>query len=283
MPPFGRSTLHLPPHVVGEALLRLPKKMVVRTTILPAPATPAATPPMTPIYQQVMKAAPKQFAGLEGRIEVIASPGNGGRPVVIFIPKSFDVSKPATIVTHFSGKNFNMGTEAKSTGLVGRLKSEATRQNAIWILPQGYLTEPTDRWMRADQNESFAALQKDALQAISASLGETPSVVTRVVSAHSGGGSALQNAISASDFYADKLLLLDCFYETRGNNWWQTIAKWLTARPQTKVTYFHSTNEYKRVQEFESLVRPTLKDQLQVSRSPTWHGGLPKAHLTATP
>jgi hypothetical protein len=238
---------------------------------------------MAPIYEQVMKAAPKQFAGLDGRIEVIASPGNGGRPVVIFIPKSFDVSKPATLVTYFAGKMFNMGTEPKSTGLVGRLKTEATRENAIWILPQGFLIEPTDRWMRADQNESFAALQKDALQSITASLGEAPSVITRVVSAHSGGGSALQNAMSASDFYADKLLLLDCFYETRGNNWWQTIAKWITARPQTKATYFHSTNEYKRVQEFEALVRPTLKGQLEVSRSATWHGGLPSAHLTATP
>lgn len=286
MAPFVHLPWHFPERVwtqLSEFARAAAQKAVEAKESSAAKNGHNSTAGLDPVYAAVMKFAPAQFSALPGKSNLFISKGNGGRPVAVYIPEHFDVSQPATLVTYFAGKGFNLASSSKRSGLVERLKSEAPKQNAVWIMPQGHLLKANDLWMSSAEGESFSALQKDAMTSIVGTLGEPPSVSTRVVAAHSGGGSALQNAISAKDFYADKLLLLDCFYETRGNKWWQTIARWAQARPHTKVSYFHSTNDPNRVKEFENTLRPSLGSYLVVAPSPTWHGTQPTFHLTANP
>lgn len=241
------------------------------------------------VYAKVMNEAPKRFAALPGRTLAIRSAGNGSRPVFIYIPKSFDVKAPATLVTHFAGKLFDYSSANQPAARLKELEDlESSRlANPIYVFPQGLLDNPTDRWMRADEGESLSRMHREVLWSLREALPQLPNIATRVVAAHSGGGSALQNAISAGELEADKLLLLDCFYETRGNNWWQTIASWINDRKSRgtslRVAGFFATNEAARVRDFKARVSDKLGDSLTIVQSPHSHMALVQHHFSPVP
>lgn len=233
-------------------------------------------------YATVAAGAEKALSVLPGQVKVFASAGNGSRPVICWVPDTFDPDRPATVVTYFAGKGFNWATDAGANGLLSRLRTVKSDDNAVYIFPQGHLAEPTDRWMRKEEGESFELLQREANLVLRGMVGGVLRIGARTVVAHSGGGSAVHNAVRSGELRADRLLLLDCFYETRGENWWVSVGNWIVGHPDTDVTYYYATNERQRVKEFTDIITPHAA-KVAISKSSTWHGGLPAAHFSPKP
>lgn len=176
------------------------------------------------------------------RVLVNTSPGNGGRPVLTMIPPGFDYSRPATVQTHYHGWNATVAdNKGHGAGLSFRME-EIQRQNpqAVFVLPEcgnakagAYHTDWSNVRSQADTTN-------DALGAAGIT-----NVGARVVSAHSGGGAALQRAIDrhpdGSGLQADRLEMLDCLYGSQGS-----IARWArtpNGQACNDAVYYHGTND----------------------------------------
>jgi hypothetical protein len=190
------------------------------------------------------------FIAAGAKIVVTTSQGNGGQPVVTLVPAGFDPSKPARVHTHYHGWNATVvDAMGHGSGTTARIaKVQQADPQTIFILPEcsnapaisaaGTPTFKTD-WSNVS-NEALTTA--DAL----AAAGIDPSQVqTRVVSAHSGGGAALANAITASKdgsgLACDRLELEDCLYGSE-----QQLKTWAgtsNGKAVQSVVYYHGTND----------------------------------------
>lgn len=187
------------------------------------------------------------FAGLPGRSVEWVSAGNGGRRVAMYVPPGIDWQKPVRVVTYFGGIDSTVASTLQS-GVLVRLKKLGNTDNAVYVFPEKPRGSGANRFMQ--KGESFKALQQEA----HAQLGRPITLAGNTVVAFSNGGSALQGAIASSELVADRLVLLDCLYES-GTAWWRDIGDW-TAQQKTPVgvRFARATNERARVKELRHRV-----------------------------
>lgn len=206
-----------------------------------APSAPLVETPEA----NIMKIA-DQF---EGSKFVQRMPGNGGRQVLVYVPKGFDPSKPAEIAYHFHGTHGHLvdvprpplkgagPVYKRKTGTIGAGSNRMTqaissiqdqvssgKRNVILIYPlsagrrgkvggpayeQGYDND----WMKKgnDSKDDMAQLHNDTLKAVKEKLGVTVNNPAVTVSGHSAGGTAIRNILN-SGFKPDKVKFLDATY-----------------------------------------------------------------------
>ncbi len=193
----------------------------------------------------IMKVADK----FEGSKFVQRMPGNGGRQVLVYVPKGFDPSKPAEIAYHFHGTHSHLvdiprpplvgagPVYKRKTGTIGagsnRMNQALSsiqeqvasgKRNVILVYPlsagrrgrvggPAYLQGYDDAWMKKgnDTNDDMAALHNDTLKAVKEKLGVTVNNPAVTVSGHSAGGTAIRNILN-SGFKPDKVKFLDATY-----------------------------------------------------------------------
>lgn len=179
-----------------------------------------------------------------GRLVVLKSPGNGNQPVLVIVAPGFDAEKPAVVHTHYHGWNSTVAEpRGHSAGAGARIREvQAASPQAVFVLPEcrnapvGGGSYATD-WSNVS---SEASTTEDALRAAGIT-----KVAVRIVSAHSGGGSALANAIrgnaDGSGLRADRLELLDSLYGSEA-----AIAGWAKTKnggALGELEYFRGTND----------------------------------------
>lgn len=220
--------------------------------------------PETPLnkLQEVLAA----YKGKEwiGRLE-----GNGGRPVVIYVPKGFDPSKPIEVAYHFHGThshlidtpmpalkgasahyNTHIGKPSIARNRIDQALSSFDREdskegrNAILIYPlsagrrstqvggAAYTQGYDGEWMKKgnDTGDDMAKLHAETLAQLS-QMGINTDKVSVTLSGHSAGGKALQNIIT-SGFMPDKVKYLDASYGS-----WATRAQEVAQRQGAKTEF----------------------------------------------
>ena len=141
----------------------------------------------------------------------------------------------------------------------------------LFVFPQA-AAAPFGYWMSAP--EDFSALEAEATLALRDLLaGRAPTIARRIVSAHSGGGLAIRNAIAARTFRADRLELLDSAY----GDWAQVTAAWAARQPSPSPIDAWDTPGTTRVNDADIARRyPAL---VTVHASPVSHGEIPARFL----
>ncbi len=218
----------------------------------------------------------KNFSGLPGEVRVIRPAANGGRPVLVFVPRDLDPEKPVRLVTYFHGLHANLGGQPD---LARRLREVAPRSQSVFVLPQGWLHTPADAWMDPAAGESFAGLEQAARSAAEQIAGRPLQVSGRTVVAHSNGGFAVANAARTGQLNADRLQLLDCFYEVDGVRVWETLADWAATHKPAQVSVIVATNEQSRIDAFATRLRAVPEIKLELEHPRLGHGALPAKRL----
>lgn len=175
-----------------------------------------------------------------GRVLVGSSAGNGGHPVVTLVPPGFDPAKPASVQTHYHGFNATVADGAGHSSGTTRAIAAAQQANpqAIFVLPEASNARAGNYATDWSNVSSQAQTTNDALRAAGVS-----NVSERVVSAHSGGGAALQRAMQAqrdgSGLQADRVVLHDSLYGSE-----HAVAAWgrTPAGRDASATYVRGTN-----------------------------------------
>ncbi len=175
-----------------------------------------------------------------GRVLVGTSAGNGGHPVVTLVPPGFDPTKPARVQTHYHGFNATVADGANHSS--GTTRAIAAAQQAdpqrIFVLPEASNARAGNYATDWSNVKSQAQTTNDALRAAGVA-----HVDERVVSAHSGGGAALQRAMQAqrdgSGLQADRVVLHDSLYGSE-----HAVAAWgrTPAGRDASATYVRGTN-----------------------------------------
>jgi hypothetical protein len=179
-----------------------------------------------------------------GRVTVSRSAGNGGHPVVTLLPPGFDPTKPARVHTHYHGWNATVADpKGHGSGTTSRMQDIQQRDpQAVFVLPE--CANAPARGGAVQTDWSNVRSQSQTTQDALAAAGVT-NVGTRIVSAHSGGGSAIANAIRSSrdgsGLQADRLELQDSLYgsETAVADWASTPA----GQAARSVVYLRGTND----------------------------------------
>jgi hypothetical protein len=176
------------------------------------------------------------------RIIASAPKGNGGAPVLTMTAPGFDPTKPARVHTHYHGFSSTVAPpKGHGTGFNSRLDDIwAKDPQTVFVLPEAknasagsYKTD----WSNVSNQRTTT---NDALSAAGVA-----NVGTRVVSAHSGGGTALSRAMQSnkdgSGVEADRLELHDNFYGSE-----HAIAAWAKTPAGSVVKdvhYYRGTND----------------------------------------
>jgi len=193
--------------------------------------------------ERAQKAYASQLAS-GARIVASAPKGNGGAPVLTMTAPGFDPQKPARVHTHYHGFSSTVAPEkGHSTGFNSRLDDIWKGDpQTVFVLPEAKNAKPgsykTD-WSNVSNQRTTT---NDALAAAGVS-----NVGTRVVSAHSAGGTALARAMQSSKdgsgVQADRLELHDNFYGSE-----HAIAAWAKTPAGSVVKdvhYYRGTNDPK--------------------------------------
>lgn len=196
--------------------------------------------------------------GFDGQFKIERMPGNGNRPVVILIPKSFDKNKAAKLLVHFHGthsdkvaaKNFKAKKSDHSDTAKNRFtqfvqQAMAAKENVVFAYPisAGKARAAKDKeydgsWMASGTSDNFDGLVADIEGKVGFS--NEPNVV---VSGHSAGGKPLKNiALSHAKTKAD-YIFLDASYGT-SDNWAKAVTDGMDRGdiPKGKVTLFLQEN-----------------------------------------
>lgn len=189
----------------------------------------------------------KAWGQLPGRVSVVYPAANGGRPVLVFIPRDLDPEKPVRLSTYFHGRLGDLSSEYPA--LIRRVAEVAPRSQTVFVFPQGWMHMPADAWMDPAAGESFAGLEAAAIAEATRSAGRPLAITGRTVTAHSNGGFAVANAARSGELKADRLQLYDCFYESDGVRSWETIGDWAAAQ-KPELTVITATNDRARNEEF---------------------------------
>lgn len=151
-----------------------------------------------------------------GRATVITPAGNGGRPVLVYVPPGCDPRKPVTVVTYLHGIKELVGANLVTKGWIDFLRrhqAALAAKNVVFVFPQGPLDANNGAWLARRKKESFADVRTAALASAFPGADVVPSA--QIVVAHSGGGSAVKNALDARELVAGgetDLFLLDAIY-----------------------------------------------------------------------
>jgi hypothetical protein len=158
-------------------------------------------------------------------IRVVTSAGNGGEPVMVVTGPKFKPDADVHVHTHYHGDNATVADPLGSkAGTYARIRDTVLKEDtqAMFVLP-----EAANSPSKVDSPDHSASYHvswsnvKDQVQtvddALAAAKVDKKAVTERVVSAHSGGGMALNNLINAdakggTRLQADRLELYDCLY-----------------------------------------------------------------------
>jgi hypothetical protein len=207
---------------------------------------------------QTLKCAKRRYADLissGGQVVVHASEGNGGQPVVTLVPAGFDPSKPVRVHTHYHGWSTTVaGPGAMGDQRTQRIgKVQARDPQTIVVLPECASAPVNYSWNAPPEYKTDWSNVKNQAQTVDDSLraaGIDSPIEQEVVSAHSGGGRALVNAIQGSPdgsgLRATRLELMDCLYLDTD----KVIRKWGSGAGATEngqalqnIVYYQGTNE----------------------------------------
>lgn len=244
----------------------------------PAPP-PLVVPPASTVPPQSARAQRWEelwvSSGMDGHVSVRDLGANGRRPVAVYLPPGFDPARPATALFYFHGHDGNIGAAFLDGGVLARIKwLSTTETNLVFVCPEAG-TKPFHYWMAPP--ESFAALTHEALGEAARLAGATITVDTRVVSAHSGGGLALRNAVTARTFAAEKIEFLDCNY----TDWGMVIADWAAAQPAGHRPPISTWNTPGPTRTHDEEIRKAHPDLVTVHPSPVGHFQIPGKLLGA--
>jgi hypothetical protein len=227
--------------------------------------------------EKVAAEAAKKYADLivetGATIKVMPSSGNGGRPIVMVVPKDYDPTKKTEITTHYHGVNQTVAEDQNaSAGLTARMAAtQHDNPQAVFVLPESasntHMDPKNDAPGEWGNVKSITDTTNDALRELGLSEEKLkdPALVERVVSAHSGGGEAIRQALenapavlgpdgkplvdpktkrvvrTGETLQADRLELRDCLYggtEAAIADWAHTTA----GQNVDAVEYFRGTN-----------------------------------------
>jgi hypothetical protein len=137
-------------------------------------------------------------------------------------------------------------------------------------------TAPFSYWMRAPL-EGFTRLESQALAEAGRLAQTSRSLVVRqrIVSAHSGGGLALRNAVVAGELRADRIELLDSAY----GDWAQVVTRWALAQPAGSgplIVAWHTPGSTTTNDLDIARMAPAI---VTVYASPVSHGAIPGRFL----
>jgi hypothetical protein len=214
-------------------------------------------------------------SGPGGRVSVRDLPGNGGRPVAVHLPEGFDPARPVRVLTYFHGHGGDIGPAFAGSGVFARLRWLGAEEAGTVVIAVEAAAKPFTYWMTPPR-EGFAALQRQAVGEAARLAGQSLTIASRVVSAHSGGGLALRNAVVSGQFAADALEFLDCNY----GDWGMVIARWAAAQPHRPRIATWNTPGPTRVHDGE--IKAAFPDLVTVTESPVGHHQIPGRLLGAT-
>jgi hypothetical protein len=207
---------------------------------------------------QTLKCAKRRYVDLisrGGQVVVSASAGNGGQPVVTLIPAGLDPSKPVRVHTHYHGWSATVAGPGamgdQRTERIGKVQSRDPQ--TIVVLPECANAPVNYGWNAPPEYKTDWSNVKSQAQTVDdalAAAGIEAPIEQEVVSAHSGGGRALVNAIQGqadgSGLRADRLELMDCLYLDTDS----VIRQWGGGDHPTEngsalqsVVYYQATNE----------------------------------------
>lgn len=174
------------------------------------------------------------------KIYVCQPAGNGGFPVLTYVPAGYDSKKDTKVHTHYHGFAANVASGPTSAaGTLNRIRELSKRDpQTVFVLPE--CSNGPAPWATNWSNVSSQA--NTTLAAVSGIGVKQPSFST--VSAHSGGGAALAFAIQAdktgAGLKADRIECLDCFYDME-----KTLEPWASTangKAVKSLMYVHATN-----------------------------------------
>lgn len=216
-------------------------------------------------------------SGMDGLVSVRDLDGNGKRPVAVYVPPGFDPARPARVVTYFHGHDGDIGDQFHSNGVLARIKWLGTlNENALFIAPEA-AAKPFRYWMTAPR-ESFTLLDRDALAEASRLVGQQITVGERIVSAHSGGGLALRNAVTSRQLRANRLEFLDSNY----GDWGMVIATWAASQPEGNRPFIETWNTPGPTRLHDAQIKAAHPTLVTVNESPVGHFDIPGKLLGAT-
>ncbi len=234
-----------------------PKPQAAEAPVGP-PAAPESTSEIPAEFATTGLVEVLRETGFDGQFKIERMPGNGNRPVVILIPKSFDKNKAAKLLVHFHGthsdkvaaKNFKAKKSDHSDTAKNRFtqfvkQAMAAKENVVFAYPisagkarAAKGKEYDGSWMASGTSDNFDGLVADIKGEVS--FNNEPNVV---VSGHSAGGKPLKNiALSKSKTKAD-YIFLDASYGT-SDNWAKAVTDSMEKGdiPKGKVTLFLQEN-----------------------------------------
>ena len=270
------------PHLVLPAL--------ISAWSLFTPATPATTQPMGPVPFPVDPAtvlAPQgarsrkweqvwTTSGLPGHASVRELPGNGGRPVAVYVSAALEASKPVTLLMYFHGHGADVGDYFRDTSVLARIRwLETTEPNTIYVCPEA-ASAPFHYWMAAP--ESFTRLEREGLAEAARLAGRTLTIGRRVISAHSGGGLALRNAVTEGQIEAERFEFLDCNY----GDWGMVVADWCAEQPAGHRPDIQAWDTPGPTRTHDAEIKAAHPDLVTVQESPVGHFDIPGKLLGAT-
>jgi hypothetical protein len=191
-------------------------------------------PAVHPELAQALATARRSYAGLlaqGAKLSVIASPGNGGKPVVVLIPPALasntDPSKPYRVHVHYHGMGSTALEPAADSPLKQRIADSFSQSPpTVFVLPHsGTQNRATPQWGNVKDTGVTAG---DALAGVVGARTEL------TVSAHSLGRRAIESAIANGGLVADRLDLQDAFYRTQPEGP-RAVLGWMAQHPDAKV------------------------------------------------
>lgn len=214
-------------------------------------------------------------SGVGGSTSVRDLPANGGRPVAVHFPEGFDPARPARLLTYFHGHGGDIGPGLVSGKVLARVKWLGASEPQIVVACVEAADKPFGYWMTPPR-ESFRGLMAQVLEEATRLAGRELAIWSRVVSAHSGGGLALRNAVVSGQFAAEGLEFLDANY----GDWGMVIAKWANAQGVKPPITTWNTPGPTRVHDAE--IKRAFPALVTVNESPFGHFDIPGKFLGAT-
>jgi len=167
-------------------------------------------------------------------IRVFASAGNGDQPVMVVTGPEFKPGADVHVHTYYHGDNATVADPLGSkSGINARIRATlldgakpADDKQAMFVLPEAAngvrpdVDSPTNDLHYPVNWDNVSDQVKTVSDALEAAHVNASAVSERVVSAHSGGGMAINNAINAdpkggTHLQADRIELYDCLYHFR--------------------------------------------------------------------
>ncbi|MBL8957587.1 MAG: hypothetical protein JNK82_42830 [Myxococcaceae bacterium] len=235
-----------------------------------SPQDIAAIKRRDPALGQAIENAQKSFKSLldkGAKISVTASAGNGGKPVLTFVPPALvnNPGLPHDLQVHYHGMHGLASAPNGESPLRERIADSFNQTPpTVFVLPEW---NGTNDWSNVKNTGTTA---DDAVKG----LGLTGKRGQLTVSAHSLGRNAVFSAIKNGGLKADRLDMQDAFYKGQSDGP-RTVAQWLKDRagdtPPPQLRILVTTNgrmsDKKSIQDEARQHGLTLPDAVFVDQS----------------